>query len=223
MHMMMEPLLLFETVLIENQPITQLIDSDFTYRSGLLENAYKDLRTVSENDRKSRGGGVTVLNFNRVPVTDRRNGGVITNAAVMTMTSGPKRTQPITRGAWIATVIFNKPPEPPPADVPPLGETPAEGEEQLTVRERLALHRERSDCRGCHEQIDPLGFALENYDPTGVWREKYENGRDVITSGQLFRKHEFGNVVEFKDAVLAEKDRFTRALAGHLLSFGPGS
>ena len=220
MHMMMEPLLLFETVLIENQPITQLIDSDFTYRSGLLENAYKDLRTVSENDRKSRGGGVTVLNFNRVPVTDRRNGGVITNAAVMTMTSGPKRTQPITRGAWIATVIFNKPPEPPPADVPPLGETPAEGEEQLTVRERLALHRERSDCRGCHEQIDPLGFALENYDPTGVWREKYENGRDVITSGQLFRKHEFGNVVEFKDAVLGEKDRFTRALAGHLLSFG---
>ncbi|MCP4507312.1 MAG: DUF1588 domain-containing protein, partial [Fuerstiella sp.] len=150
----------------------------------------------------------------------RRNGGVIATAAVMTMASGPERTQPITRGAWIATVIFNNPPEPPPADVPPLSEDPSEGQEHLTLRERLALHRERSDCKGCHEQIDPLGFALESYDPTGVWRDKYDNGRDVNASGQLFRKHSFVNVVEFKDAILAEKDRFARALAGHLLSFG---
>jgi hypothetical protein len=217
MHMMMEPLLLFETVLIENLPITQLIDPDFTYRSALLEDAYGPLATTG---KKKGGGAVTVLNFNRVPVTDRRNGGVITNAAVMTMTSGPERTQPITRGAWVATVIFNNPPEPPPADVPPLGEKPAAEEEHLTLRERLALHRERSDCKGCHEQIDPLGFALENYDPIGVWRTQYENGRDVDMSGTLFRKHEFSDIIEFKEAMLVEKDRFARALAGHLLSFG---
>ncbi|MCS7469723.1 DUF1592 domain-containing protein [Stieleria sp. ICT_E10.1] len=219
MHMMIEPLLLFETVLIENHPITQLIDSDFTYRSVLLEDAYGELRSES-SDINKRGGGVTVLEFRRVPVSDRRSGGVITNAAVMTMTSGPDRTQPITRGAWIATAIFNNPPDPPPADVPPLGEKPAAGEEHLTLRERLSLHRERSDCKGCHEQIDPLGFALENYDPVGRWRSRYENGRAVDVAGTLFRKHAFKDVVEFKDAVLAEKDRFTRALAGHLLSFG---
>lgn len=218
MHMMMEPLLLFETILIENQPITQLVDSDFTYRSNLLEDAYGELASKSRSN--VRGGGVTVLNFARVPVTDRRNGGVITNAAVMTMTSGPERTQPITRGAWIAAVIFNNPPEPPPADVPALGEKPPEGQEHLTLRERLAMHRERADCKGCHEQIDPLGFALENYDPIGVWRNKYENGRDVDMSGTLFRKHEFSDIIEFKDAILVEKDRFARALAGHLLSFG---
>jgi hypothetical protein len=217
MHMMMEPLLLFETVLIENLPITQLIDPEFTYRSALLEDAYGPLATTG---RKKGGGAVGVLNFSRVPVTDRRNGGVITNAAVMTMTSGPERTQPITRGAWIATVIFNNPPDPPPADVPPLGEKPSAGEENLTLRERLALHRERSDCKGCHEQIDPLGFALENYDPIGRWRTQYENGRDVDMSGRLFRKHGFSDIIEFKDAILVEKDRFTRALAGHLLSFG---
>lgn len=217
MHMMIEPLLLFETVLIEDLPITQLIDPDFTYRSGLLEDAYGPLATSGE---KKGGGAVGVLNFSRVPVTDRRNGGVITNAAVMTMTSGPERTQPITRGAWIATVIFNNPPEPPPADVPPLGEKPSAGEEHLTLRERLALHRERSDCKGCHEQIDPLGFALENYDPIGVWRTQYENGRDIDMSGMLFRKHEFSDIIEFKDAILVEKDRFARALAGHLLAFG---
>lgn len=219
MHMMLEPLLLFETVLIENLPITQLIDSDFTYRSGHLEDAYGELASPTVESKKKPKGQVTVLTFFREKVSDRRNGGLITNAAVMTMTSGPDRTQPITRGAWVASVIFNDPPEPPPADVPALGEKPAAGEEHLTLRERLALHRKRSDCRGCHEQIDPLGFALENYNPIGVWRSKYENGRDVDMSGKLFQQHAFTDVIQFKDAILAEKDRFTRALAGHLLSF----
>ncbi|MFK7769558.1 MAG: DUF1592 domain-containing protein [Mariniblastus sp.] len=218
MHMMVEPLLIFETVLIENMPITQLIDSDFTYRSGLLEKAYQDLRTKN-NKAKKKGGDVTVLFFHRVPVTDRRIGGVITNAAVMTMTSGPERTNPITRGAWVASVIFNNPPEPPPADVPPLDEKPPESEVHLTLRERLSMHRKRADCRGCHERIDPLGFALENYDSVGRWREKYENDRDVDMQGILFRRHEFTDVVGFKDAILAEKDRFTRGLAGHVLSY----
>lgn len=216
MHMMMEPLLLFETVLIEDLPITQLIDSDFTYRSAKLQQCYGPLATPLE---KSKGGGVTVLTFHRVPVSDRRNGGVITNAAVMTMTSGPDRTQPITRGAWIAGVIFNDPPEPPPADVPPLPEKEDETHEKMTLRERLAAHRERADCRGCHEQIDPLGFALENYDPVGVWRDEYDNGLPVDVSGELFREHKFADVAEFKAAILADKDRFCRALAGHLLSF----
>ncbi|MGB7346102.1 MAG: DUF1592 domain-containing protein [Pirellulaceae bacterium] len=218
MHMLLEPLLLFETVLIENRPITQLIDSDFSYRSVLLENAYGELGSEQDQNKK-QGGQVAVLNFNRVPLKDRRSGGVITNAAVMTMTSGPLRTQPITRGAWIATVIFNNPPDPPPADVPALDEKPADGEEHLTLRERLSQHRERSDCRGCHEQIDPLGFALENYDAIGRWRNKYENQRDIDMQGTLFRKHDFTDIVQFKDAILAEKDRFTRGLAGHLLSF----
>lgn len=215
MHMMMEPLLLFETVLIENHSIFQLIDPDFTYRSGHLEDAYGALGDV----RNKRKGQVGALTFHRESVTDRRTGGVITNAAVMTMTSGPERTQPITRGAWLAGVIFNNPPEPPPADVPTLGEKPKEGEEHLTLRERLSMHRERADCRGCHEQIDPLGFALENFNAIGKWREKYENGRDIDMAGTLFRKHDFTNVIEFKDAILAEKERFAHGLAGHLLSF----
>ena len=215
MHMMLEPLLLFEAVLIEDLPITELIDSSFTYRSALLRKFYGDPPVPDAR----KGGGVTVLNFDRQPIRDRRQGGVITNAAVMTMTSGPERTQPITRGAWVATVIFNNPPEPPPADVPALEEKPPEGEKHLTLRERLAMHRERADCAGCHQRIDPLGFALENYDAIGRWREQYENGRNVDMQGKLFRKHTFEDVVEFKDAILEEKDRFARGLAGHLLSF----
>lgn len=216
MHMMLEPLLLFEAVVVENRPVTQLIDPDFSYRSDFLNAAYGDL---ASQPVQRRGAEVAVARFRRMPVTDRRTGGVITNLATMTMTSGPDRTQPITRGAWVASVIFNNPPKPPPADVPPLAEKPPENEKHLTLRERLALHRKRSDCKGCHEKIDPLGFALENFSPVGQWREKYENDRDIDPSGQLFRRHAFDDVIEFKRAILSEKDRFTRALAGHLLSF----
>lgn len=225
MHMAMEPLLIFETVLVENQPITQLIDSDFTYWSKTLMKAYETewpegvKGPTMQNGESVGENRPTVLTFKRIPVQDRRYGGVITNAAVMTMTSGPERTQPITRGAWLATVIFNNPPAPPPADVPPLDEEDVEGEHHLTLRELLAAHRERSDCKGCHEQIDPLGFALENYDPIGVWRDTYENGREVDMEGTLFRRHEFSDVIEFKDAILAEKDRFAKGFTGHLLSF----
>lgn len=213
MHMVLEPLLLFETVLIENRSLLELIDPKFSYRSQLLDSWYR-------NGGKSKSRReVTAVNFRRIPIKDRRQGGVITNAAVMTMTSNPTRTQPITRGAWVATVIFNNPPEPPPADVPPLEEEDSEEAENLTLRERLDLHRTRADCASCHAKIDPLGFALENYNAVGVWREKYRNGLPIDVSGKLFRKHEFETIVEFKDAILKEKDRFARAFAAHLLSF----
>ncbi|MEO1523883.1 MAG: DUF1592 domain-containing protein [Planctomycetota bacterium] len=212
MHMMLEPLLLFETVLIEDQSILQFIDSDFSYRSELLDGIYYRGKRVAKKPP-------TMLPFRRVEITDRRQGGLITNAAVMTMTSGTERTKPITRGSWLATVIFNRPPEPPPADVPPLPEEPAEGEENQTLRERLAKHREHTSCAGCHQGIDPLGFALENYGPTGKWRDQDENGNDIDMAGRLFDRRDFANVEEFKDAVLAEKDRFARGFASHLLSF----
>ena len=210
MDMMAEPLLLFETILIENRSILELIDSNFSYRSVRLQTWY-------DSTHQGKLGGPTTLNFQRIPLTDRRQGGVITTAATMTMTSAPDHTQPITRGAWMAAVIFNNPPDPPPADVPPLDE--AEVANDLPLRERFAAHRERADCAGCHEQLDPLGFALENFDAVGRWRESYDNGQNVDASGVLFRKHPFTNVTEFKDGILAEKDRFTRAFAGHLLSY----
>lgn len=215
MHMMLEPLLLFETVLIEDHSILQFVDADFSYRSDLLQAWYRD-------GSQGRVGSPVSVQLRRVPVTDRRQGGMITNAAVMTMTSGTSRTKPITRGAWVASVILNDPPEPPPADVPPLAEKPGAEEQNLTLRERFSAHRKRADCAGCHQRIDPLGFALENYDAAGIWRDKYENGRTVDAGGRLFGKHRFTDVAEFKDALLAEKDRFARAFASHLLSFALG-
>jgi mono/diheme cytochrome c family protein len=214
MHMIAEPLLLFETIYIEDRSIIELIDPKYTWENNMLRANY--------SGHSKAGHDVVTQLFKRVPLDDPRRGGVITNAAVMTMTATPTRTQPITRGAWMNAVIFNDPPEPPPADVPPLPEASKEELAKLTIRERLAAHRKREDCAGCHNQIDPLGFALENYGPTGVWRDKYENGRQVDVSGVLFKEHGFKDFVEFKQILLKEKQRFIRGFIGHLLSYALG-
>ncbi len=155
--------------------------------------------------------------FKRVALTDPRYGGIITNAAMLSMTSGPKRTHPIARGAWIIEVILNDPPPPPPNDVPPLKDDG--NSRNMTIREQFAKHREHADCAGCHSKLDPLGFAMENFDLTGRWREKYGNGREVDSSGKLMRKHVYGGAVDFKDSLLKEKDRYAKAFAGHLLRY----
>jgi hypothetical protein len=154
--------------------------------------------------------------FQRTALTDPRYGGVITNAAVLSMTSGPQRTQPVARGSWVIEAIFNDPPLPPPNNVPPLKES---DDSRLTIRERFAAHRAEAACAGCHAKIDPLGFALENYDITGRWRDKYENGRPVDASGVLLRQHAFVDAVQFKAALIRENPRFARALAAHLLRY----
>ena len=214
MHMISEPLLLFETVYIEDRSIMELLDPKFTWENPMLHANYAG--------HSKAGHDVVTQLFKRVPLTDPRRGGVITSAAIMTMTATPTRTQPITRGAWVNAVIFNDPPEPPPADVPPLPEASKEELAKLTIRERLAAHRKREDCAGCHNKIDPLGFALENYGPTGVWRDKYGNGREVDVSGMLFNQHEFKTLVEFKQLILKEKHRFLRGFISHLLSYALG-
>jgi len=214
MHMLSEPLLLFETVYVEDRSIIDLLDPKFAWQSDMLRANYEG---HSKGARQ-----VNVQVFKRVPLDDPRRGGVITNAAVMTMTSTPTRTQPITRGAWVNSVIFNDPPEPPPADVPALPEADAEKLAKLTIRERLAEHRKRADCAGCHNKIDPFGFALENFGPTGVWRDTYENGRQVDPSGILFNQHKFQTLVEFKRLILQDKQRFIRAFLSHLLSYALG-
>lgn len=162
-------------------------------------------------------GKLRSQNFERVATSDPRYGGVITSAAMLSMTSGPKRTHPIARGAWIIEVIFNDPPPPPPNDVPPLNED--SGDANLTIREKFAQHRENPDCAGCHSRLDPLGFALENFDITGRWRDKYDNGRNVDSSGTLMKKYDFDGIVRFKESLVKEDRRFAKAFAAHLLRF----
>ena len=218
MHMMLEPLLNFETVFIENRSILELVDSDFTYRSHLLSEWHEGRAATYPINVNLRD-----IEFMRTPLNDRRYGGVITTPAVMVMTSSPFRSLPITRGSWVASVIFNDPPEPPPDTVPDLkADDKTLEREGLTVRQKLQQHSSDPQCAGCHQKIDPLGFALENYDLLGRWRDNYRTGLKVDASGKLFGRHEFKDVVGFKDAVLAEKEVFVKAFVGHLLSYALG-
>lgn len=178
-----------------------------------VEQVQRDHQRRFEDDLRTRLRGTA---FRRTHLTDARYGGVVTCAAVLTMTSGPRRTQPIARGAWLIEVIFNDPPPPPPNNVPPLQET---DDSQLTIRERFAAHRANPSCAGCHSRLDPLGFALENFDITGRWRERYDNGLPVDASGTLFKKHEFTGPASFKQAVLDERQRFARAFTSHLMRY----
>ncbi|MBS0206984.1 MAG: DUF1588 domain-containing protein [Planctomycetes bacterium] len=155
--------------------------------------------------------------FQRVAANDPRYGGIITNAAMLSMTSGPKRTHPVARGVWIIEAIFNAPPPPPPNDVPPLDEE--SGGKDLTIREQFAAHRQNPSCAGCHTKLDPLGFAMENFDITGRWRDQYDNGRKVDASGSLLRNQEFEGVVQFKELLVRQKRRFATAFTEHLLRF----
>lgn len=179
-----------------------------------LQKERQEVHKQFENDLRTQAKSRI---FHRMPVSDPRYGGVITNAAVMTMTSSPTRTLPIARGAWVVEVILNDPPPPPPNDVPPLNED--SGPKNQTIREKFAQHRVNPDCAGCHARIDPLGFALENFDITGRWRDKYENNREVDASGTLMKKHKFEGVVDFKASLVQEKERFAKAFTSHMLRF----
>ncbi|MEI7823447.1 MAG: DUF1588 domain-containing protein [Verrucomicrobiota bacterium] len=213
-HFMMEPLLVFETVFIENRGIDQFIHSDFSYRS-------QPLAKFLAGQDPGHDPGSRAVAFTRVPIASKREGGVLLTAAVMTMTSGARDTKPISRGKWIVETLFNNPPPPPPPDVPDLSEAEPDKEKlkKLTLREQFALHRTKASCASCHSKIDPFGFALENYDPVGRWRDEDANGQPIDASGVLFNRVPFQSIEQFVDGLLSEKERFARGFVGHLLRY----
>ncbi len=219
---MVEPILLFESIMVEDRSIMLLVDSNYTYRSDELQSWYQD-RIPFEGKANRNRFNTFSQTYRRHPLDNRREGGVITSSAVLTMTSSPLRTSPITRGSWIASVIFNQPPPPPPDVVPEIEADDAAIEARgLTLRQRLVQHQVDDHCASCHSKIDPFGFALENFDPVGRWRDRYRSGLPIDSSGELFGQASFADIVEFKDAILENPEWFTRAFCEHLLSYALG-
>ena len=164
--------------------------------------------------------GVSGPELRRVPLPDRRRGGVLTSAAVLMLTADPGRTNVPRRGNYVADRILGDPPPPPPPTVPPLDESgPAAA--SLTLRERLERHRKDAACAGCHARIDPWGFGLENFDAIGRWREE-EAGRPIDTSGRLADGSPLGGPVACKDLLLARKGALARTLARNLVIYALG-
>jgi hypothetical protein len=147
-------------------------------------------------------------------------GGLLSQGSILTVTSYATRTSPVVRGKWILSNLLASPPAPPPPVVPELKPSNAGGK-FLTIRERMAQHRDNPACAGCHRVMDPLGFALENYDAVGRWRTS-EGGVAVDTSGALPDGREFTGAAGLQKVLLSRPELFVSAVTEKLLTYGLG-
>ena len=175
------------------------------------------------NERLARHYGIEGVRgdeFRRVSLDAHpQRGGLLTQASILALTSPPTRTSPVKRGVWVLETLFNDPPSPPPADVPPLE---AEGAALTgTVRQVLEKHRENLQCAGCHSKIDPYGLALENYNAIGVWRT-HEGEYEIDSSGALPSGAEFKDAAEFRALLRDKQAEFRKALVEKLLIYALG-
>lgn len=201
-----ESFMVFKYMLEENRPVSEFLSADYTFINNDLAEHY-GLDKVDKYD------------FKKVTLKDRRRGGLLTQGAVLTSTSNGVETSPVLRGIWVLQNILGlRKPKPPP-NIPALA---VDTRGTRTLRQQLSAHTKSSRCATCHRHIDPLGFALENFDAIGGWREKYENNARVDTSGRLPSGQKFRNIGEFKKALLARKDSFTQGLVSKFLTYATG-
>jgi hypothetical protein len=195
----------FHAILREDAPVLDLVDSRYTYLNERLAKHYGI-------------GGVTGPEFRRVELPDRNRGGVLGMAAVLTLTSYPRRTSPVLRGKWVLEELLGTPPPPPPPMVKAL---PADDRvrDGLTFRQRLEQHRKDVNCATCHSRLDPLGFGLENYDVLGRWRDEIQGG-PVDAAGELTTGESFVGPAALKTVLAgAKRDLFVRNLVERMLSY----
>jgi hypothetical protein len=200
--------LFFGSIVRENRSALDLLRADYTF----------------VNERVARLYGMPNVkgsHFRRVslpPDSPRR--GLLGQGSILTVTSYPDRTSPVVRGKWILENLLGVPPPPPPPNVPELSATSDQGG-TLTIRERLAAHRNNPSCASCHALMDPLGFALENFNAIGQWRTLDDTGAAVDAAGTLPDGTPFAGVAEFR-AALENSDLFVMTLAEKLLTYGLG-
>jgi hypothetical protein len=202
--MVRETDLFFEAILREDRSILDFLDADFSF--------------VNEPLAKHYGiKGIKGKDFQRVKLPPNR-GGILTQASILTLTSNPTRTSPVKRGKWVLDQVLGTPPPPPPPDVPSLPE-----EKQLTgtLRQVMEQHRENVLCASCHQRMDPIGFAFENYDAIGAWREK-DGEFPIDPSGVLPGGQSFRGPAELKAILRGKKELFARCLTEMLLTYAMG-
>jgi hypothetical protein len=161
------------------------------------------------------------LFWHRYPLTDKRRGGVLAMGATLAATSNSTRTSPVKRGKWILETVLGAPPPPPLDNVPDLDSTPA-AQDGVALKEKLQRHRSDAACSSCHQRMDPLGLALENYDAIGAWRDR-EGPLPIEAGGTLSDGSRFSGPIELKKLVLEKRrDQYLRCLSQHMLTYALG-
>ena len=199
--------LFFESIVREDRSVLDLLNADYTY----------------VNERLARHYGIPNVygsHFRRVAVHHDARRGLLGHGSILTVTSYPNRTSPVLRGKWVLENILGTPPPAPPQDVPDIQENHP-GEEARSLRARLEAHRRNPTCASCHRVMDPLGFALENFDGLGQWREK-EPGGAIDPTGQLANGTTIDGPVALRKAVLERPEMFVRALTEKLMTYALG-
>ncbi len=209
--MLRETELFLGEVVREDRSILDLVDADFTYVNRALARHY------GIEGRLPEGGG-RKDEFVRVTFPDRSRGGLLTHASVLTATSNPTRTSPVKRGRWVLEQILGTPPPPPPPDVPELD---AQHALKGTLRQRMEQHRANPSCANCHQQMDAMGFAFENFDAVGRFRAK-DGGEAIDPSGTLPDGSAFDGPGGLKGILKERRELVARNLAEKLMTYGIG-
>jgi hypothetical protein len=204
-----ETQLFFESIMRENRSVLDLLDADYTYLNERLARHYGI-------------DGVRGERFRRVTLAPGSpRGGLLGQGSILMATSYPNRTSPVIRGKWILENVFGAPPPPPPPNVPELKDD-RDPRKVLPMRERLAAHRANPACAGCHAQMDQLGFALENFDAIGEWRDIYTSGAKVDASAQLPDGSKFNGPAELRKVLLSHSDEFLTTMTEKLMVYALG-
>ena len=198
----------------EDRPVVNALRADYTF----------------VNERLARHYGIPDVygvHFRRVDYPDPRRGGLLGHASLLTITSYANRTSPVVRGVWLLENFLGTPPAPPPPDVPSLPDADG-GDVPLSVRARLEQHRSNAVCASCHNKIDPLGFALEEFDAIGRWRETsgagtpFDTGVPIDASGTLVDGTEVHGLAGLRDVILSREDQFLETVTEKLLTYALG-
>jgi len=196
----------FQYVIQEDRSVLDFLSADYTF--------------VNERLARHYGlQGVRGSYFRRIDLTSPERGGLLTQGSVLTVTSQPTRTSPVVRGKWILENILGAPPPPPPDDVPQLDEKSAGNPKSL--REQFEKHRANAMCASCHVRLDPLGFALENYDAIGKFRSS-DGDAAIDASGKLPNGAAINGPGDLKKVLLESRDQFVEALGEKLLTYALG-
>jgi hypothetical protein len=167
--------------------------------------------------------GVYGPRFRKVKITDPNRRGLLGQGSILSMTSVATRTSPVFRGKYVLSTFLNTPPTPPPPNVPTLEESnKGVAAVPKTVREQLELHRKNPACASCHRVIDPVGFALENFDSVGKWRDTGPDGAPLDVAGILADGSKVNGPVALREAILSRPDAFATVVTERMLTYALG-